>query len=69
MTLKQLRISIGMNQVECAEFLDMSTRNYQNYENDVKKVNTARYNAIYRRLEAYLTRISAVSNVGNQEFL
>lgn len=68
MTLKQLRISIGMNQVECAEFLGMSTRNYQNYENDVKKVNTARYNAIYRRLEAYLTRISAVSNVGNQEF-
>lgn len=68
MTLKQLRISIGMNQVECAEFLEMSTRNYQNYENDVKKVNTARYNAIYRRLEAYLTRISAVSNVGNQEF-
>ena len=69
MTLKQLRISTGMNQVECARYLGMSTRNYQNYENDTKKANTVKYNAIYRRLEAYLTSISAaVSAVASEEY-
>ena len=31
----------------------MSTRNYQNYENDASKANTARYHAIYQKLEIY----------------
>lgn len=66
MTLKQLRISKGMNQAECARFLGMTTRNYQNYENDVKKTRTAKYNAIYRRLQAYQTAISVT--VANEEF-
>ena len=46
-TLKQLRISKGLSQTQCAEYLGMSTRNYQNYENNVDKKNTARYHAIY----------------------
>ena len=37
MTLKELRISKGMNQNECARYLGMSTRNYQNYENNKDK--------------------------------
>lgn len=53
MTLKQLRIAKGMNQGECAKYLGMSTRNYQNYENNAQKVNTAKYHAIYQQLEAY----------------
>lgn len=53
MTLKELRISKGLNQAQCAEYLGMSTRNYQNYENDAAKVNTARYHAIYQKLESY----------------
>ena len=53
MTLKELRISKGLSQGECARYVGMSTRNYQNYENDPGKVNTARYNAVYRMLEAY----------------
>ena len=52
-TLKELRISKGLNQAQCAEYLGMSTRNYQNYENDAAKVNTARYHAIYQKLESY----------------
>lgn len=52
-TLKELRISKGLNQAQCAEYLGMSTRNYQNYENDAAKVNTARYHAIYQKLEIY----------------
>lgn len=53
MTLKELRISKGMSQVECAKFLGMSTRNYQNYENNADKVHTAKYHAIYQALAAY----------------
>ena len=52
-TLKELRISKGLNQARCAEYLGMSTRNYQNYENDAAKANTARYHAIYQKLERY----------------
>lgn len=53
MTLKELRISKGLNQAQCAEYLGMSARNYQNYENDAAKANTARYHAIYQKLESY----------------
>ena len=53
MTLKELRISKGLNQAQCAEYLGMSTRNYQNYENYAAKANTARYHAIYQKLEIY----------------
>ncbi len=59
MTLKELRISKGLSQAECAKFLEMSTRNYQNYENDASKANTARYNAIYQKLDTYGKTTSA----------
>lgn len=53
MTLKELRISKGLSQVECAKYLNMSVRNYQNYESDIKKVNTYKYNDIYNKLVNY----------------
>ena len=61
MTLKELRISKGLNQAQCAEYLGMSTRNYQNYENDAAKANTARYHAIYQKLESYGQTVVSVS--------
>ena len=61
MTLKELRISKGLNQAQCAEYLGMSTRNYQNYENDAAKANTARYHAIYQKLESYGQPVASVS--------
>ena len=61
MTLKELRISKGLNQAQCAEYLGMSTRNYQNYENDAGKANTARYHAIYQKLESYGQPVVSVS--------
>ena len=61
MTLKELRISKGLNQAQCAEYLGMSTRNYQNYENDATKANTARYHAIYQKLESYGQPVVSVS--------
>ena len=39
----------------------MSTRNYQNYENDAAKANTARYHAIYQKLEIYGQPVVSVS--------
>ena len=60
-TLKELRISKGLNQAQCAEYLGMSTRNYQNYENDASKANTARYHAIYQKLESYGQPVVSVS--------
>lgn len=55
MKLKELRISKGLSQKECAEFLKMTVRNYQNYENKPEKENTAKYHAIVRKLEVYNT--------------
>lgn len=60
-TLKELRISKGLNQAQCAEYLGMSTRNYQNYENDAAKANTARYHAIYQKLESCGQPVVSVS--------
>ena len=62
MTLKELRISKGLNQAQCADLLGMTTRNYQNYENDIKKTNTAKYHAIYNQLESYQSDIFAASS-------
>jgi len=53
MTLKELRISKGMTQEECAKYLGMTTRNYQNYENKAAMQSTAKYHAIYQKLQAY----------------
>lgn len=53
MTLKELRIAKGLSQAECSAYLGMTTRNYQNYENIPEKEKTAKYNAIYQKLESY----------------
>lgn len=53
MTLRELRISKGLNQKECALYLGMSTRNYQIYENNPDKENTARYHSIFNKLERF----------------
>lgn len=66
MTIKELRVSIGLTQKECADYLGMSLRNYQIYESD-EKTNTVRYNSIIRKLEAYSGK--GVSNsYNNSEF-
>ena len=37
MTLKELRNTKGLTQAQCAAYLGMSTRSYQNYENNAEK--------------------------------
>lgn len=68
MTLKQLRISKGLNQSECAKYLGISLRSYQNYENDASKVNTSRYNAIYNQLKGYGAQTANVQQVESERF-
>ena len=58
MTLKELRILKGLSQNECAKYLGMTTRNYQNYENNVEKNKSAKYYEIYKKLECYDTNSS-----------
>lgn len=68
MTLKQLRISKGLNQSECAKYLGISLRSYQNYENDASKINTSRYNAIYNQLKNYGVQTENVKQVESERF-
>ena len=65
MTLKELRISKGLSQKKCAEYLGMSARNYQNYENNAAKATTAGYHAIYQKLEAYGAKAPAFAAEAN----
>lgn len=66
MTLKELRISKGLTQSECAKYLGVSPRTYQNYEYDESKVNTTKYAAFFKKLEAYSTQeTNSVSNSPN----
>lgn len=53
MTLKELRISKGLNQSDCAKYLGISLRTYQNYENDVNKENTTKYKAFCEKIIAF----------------
>ncbi len=68
MTLKELRISKGLDQSECAKLLGMSRRNYQNYENDVSKANTVKYHAIYKQLESHGMNAAVTAPVANMDF-
>lgn len=53
MTLKELRKSKKLTQKECAEYLNIPLRTYQNYENNQSKVETIKYNYIVDKLNKY----------------
>jgi predicted nucleotidyltransferase len=53
MTLKELRKQNQMTQVECASYLGVPTRTYQNYENDVRKKNSLKYEYMMQKLKEY----------------
>lgn len=65
MTLKELRSSKGLTQAQCAKYLGMSARNYQNYERSDANTETAKYNAIYKKVEAYGEEVSSTNLVQN----
>jgi len=53
MTLKELRKNKKLTQAECAKYLEIPLRTYQNYETDVFKQNTIKYNFMMQKLEEY----------------
>ena len=52
-SLKELRKQKNLTQVECANYLGIPPRTYQNYENDKSKENSIKYNFMIEKLEEY----------------
>jgi predicted nucleotidyltransferase/DNA-binding XRE family transcriptional regulator len=53
MTLKELRKNKKLTQVECAKYLEIPLRTYQNYETDISKQGTMKYIFMVKKLEEY----------------
>lgn len=53
MTLKELRKQKNLTQVECAAYLGVPIRTYQNYENDASKQSSLKYAFMMQKLEQY----------------
>jgi len=53
MTLKELRTQNKLTQVECARYLGVPVRTYQNYEVDKKKRTSMKYMYMVQKLEQY----------------
>lgn len=53
MTLKELRKQKNLTQVECAAYLGVPVRTYQNYETDERKSTSIKYLYMLQKLEEY----------------
>ena len=53
MTLRELRKQKNLTQVECAKYLGIPIRTYQNYETDENKESTMKYMFMMRKLSEY----------------
>ena len=53
MSVRQLRESKGLTQIQCAEYLQIPIRTYKRYESDENKINRIKYQYIIDRLNAY----------------
>jgi predicted nucleotidyltransferase len=53
MTLKELRKKHKLSQEECAKYLEIPRRTYQDYETDLSKINTVKYKYMVEKMEKY----------------
>lgn len=53
MTLKELRKQKKLTQVECAKYLGIPIRTYQNYETDETKIGSIKYEFMMNKLSEY----------------
>jgi len=53
LTLKELRKKHKLTQVECAKYLGIPVRTYQNYETDETKVDSIKYAYMFQKLQEY----------------
>lgn len=54
MTLKELRTSNNLTQSEASMILNISLRSYKEYENNISKQDTLKYEYLKQKLEEYL---------------
>lgn len=53
MTLKELRKQKKLTQIECAKYLGIPVRTYQNYETDAAKTDSMKYTFMMQKLQNY----------------
>lgn len=53
MTLNELRKSKGLTQAECAKYLGIPLRTYQNYETDKSKIGSIKYDFMMQKLNDF----------------
>ena len=53
MTLKELRKSKNLTQIDAAKYLGIATRTYQNYESDITKQNGIKFEYIFDKIMKY----------------
>ena len=53
MTLKEYRKNNKLTQAECAKYLGIPLRTYQNYETDASKIGSIKYNFMVQKLDEY----------------
>ena len=58
MNLKELRLSKGLTQKECAKYLNISLRSYQIYENDLSENKSPKYMMLCNKLQSYKSDVS-----------
>lgn len=66
MELKELRKQKGITQLECAAYLGVPIRTYQNYENDMNKRDSIKYSYMIQRLDryGYIDEESGILSIG-----
>ena len=63
MTLKELRKQKKLTQIECAKYLGIPVRTYQNYENDKTKMNSMKYEFMIKKFDAELLPYEEYKNI------
>jgi len=53
MTLKELRVSKKLTQKDASDLVKMPLRTYQDYENDMTKENSIKYNYLLTKITEY----------------
>ena len=62
MTLKELRKQKKLTQYQCAGYLGIPRRTYQNYENDASLAASFKYEYMMRKLDTVSLTVRAVSS-------
>lgn len=62
MNIKEIRFRLGLTQQECADYLNISRRTYQNLESDETDTNSSKYISYCQRLNSYKREVNLPFN-------